>query len=91
MIRQCWGIKKTIISSPKPDTSKPDSSWLILVTTWMLAMAFAAAGFIWYGIASWEDPAISILSMGLGIFLILLSVARIVRKEMENGNSKQGK
>ena len=87
MIRQCWGIKKTIISSPKPDTS----SWLILVTTWMLSMAFAAAGFIWYGIACWEDPAISILSIGLGIFLVLLSVARIVRKEMENGNGKQGK
>jgi len=59
-----------------------------MITGWMLGMAFGSAMLIWLGIAFWYDPVISILSIGLGIFLILMSVAHIVRKELEHGNRK---
>jgi tellurite resistance protein TehA-like permease len=66
------------------------SPYRAMVSVWMLAIALASAGFIWYGIATWDDPAQSILSIGMGIWLIFLAVSRIVRKEIEvNGSSKE--
>jgi ABC-type Mn2+/Zn2+ transport system permease subunit len=57
----------------------PKSIRQYMIIAWMLAMAFGSAGFIWFGIASSEDPALSITLMAVGIFLVFLSVARIVK------------
>jgi fatty acid desaturase len=60
-----------------------------MIAVWMLAMAFGAAGFIWYGIAAWQDPFQSIVNIALGIWIILLAVMRIVQKELENGGKQE--
>lgn len=75
--------------------SKPSKfltfSWQrAIIAFWMLAMAFGSAGFIWYGIAAWEDPFQSIVNIAFGIWIILLAVMRIVQKELENGGKKEG-
>ena len=70
---------------PNPPKHLTSASYRAMVAGWMLAIAFVAAGFIWFGISSWHEPAQSITSLWFGIFLILMSVARIVRKELENG------
>jgi hypothetical protein len=59
-----------------------------MIAFWMLGMSFGAAGFIWYGISAWEDPFQSIANIALGIWIILISVMRIVQKELENGSKK---
>lgn len=63
------------------------SSERAMITVWMLAMAFGAAGLIWYGLINWELPEISITALGLGIFLILASINRIVREEIKRGKT----
>lgn len=66
------------------------SPYRAMVAVWMLAVALASAGFIWYGMATWDDPVQSILNIGMGIWLILLAMTRIVRKEIEiHGSSKK--
>jgi hypothetical protein len=72
------------------DSGKPlVFSWeRVMIAIWMLAMAFGAAGFIWYGIASWEDPFQSILNIALGIWVIFLVVMRIIQKELENARKR---
>jgi apolipoprotein N-acyltransferase len=62
----------------------------VMITSWMLGMAFGSAIFIWLGISFWYDPTLSITSIGLGIFLILMSVAHVVRKELEHGGQTTG-
>lgn len=61
-----------------------------IIAVWMLAVAFGAAGFIWYGIAAWQDPFQSIVNIAMGVWIILLAVMRIVQKELENAGKKEG-
>jgi hypothetical protein len=76
------------ISRPK-NTVLTFSADRAMIAIWMLAVALLAAGFLWYGIASWEHPSYSIASLGWGIFLILLSISRIVREEIKRGGDKE--
>lgn len=54
------------------------SSYDLVIVLWMLSMSFAAAGFIWYGIVSWDYPLESISNIGVGCWIILLAVIRSV-------------
>ena len=79
-----------------PEKSSQDnlltsSSNRAMIVLWMLTMSFGAASFIWVGMAIRDDSFTSILNISVGIFLVLITISRIVRKELENGTkSKSG-